>query len=71
MGTFTLGAVGSALSLLKRGIMGIWRRIGPKHLATYLEEVEFRFKRRKRAAFIDTLRHKVTAPVLTFQRLTA
>ena len=59
------GAVESASSLLKRGIMGTWHRISPKHLASYLEEMEFRFNRRKRPdLFIDTLRHMVTAPVL-------
>jgi hypothetical protein len=33
--------------------------------------MEFRFNRRKRSdLFIDTLRHMVTAPVLTFEKLT-
>jgi hypothetical protein len=71
-GIFMLRAVESASSLLKRGIMGTWHRISPKHLASYLEEMEFRFNRRKRAdLFIDTLRHMVTAPTLTFEKLTA
>jgi transposase-like protein len=72
MGDIHTNTVESAFSLLKRGIMGTWHRISPKHLASYLEEMEFRFNRRKRAdLFIDTLRHMVTAPVLTFQKLTA
>lgn len=64
--------VESAFSLLKRGIMGTWHKVSAKHLPAYLEEMEFRFNRRKRSdLFLDTLRHMVTAPVLTFERLTA
>ena len=62
----------SAFSLLKRGIMGTWHKISAKHLPAYLEEMSFRFNRRKNSdLFVDTLRHMVTAPVLTFQKLTA
>ncbi len=62
----------NAFSLLKRGIMGTWHKISAKHLASYLQEMEFRFNRRNRSdLFIDTLRHMITAPVLTFEKLTA
>jgi len=72
MGDIHTNTVESAFSLLKRGIMGTWHRISAKHLPAYLEEMEFRFNRRKRSdLFIDTLRHMVTASVLTFQKLTA
>ena len=64
--------VESAFSLLKRGIMGTWHNISGKHLAAYLNEMAFRFNRRYSSdLFLDTLRHMVTAPVLTFERLTA
>ena len=64
--------VESAFSLLKRGIIGSWHKISAKHLASYLDEMTFRFNRRKRSdLFIDTLRHMITAPVLTFEKLTA
>jgi transposase-like protein len=64
--------VESAFSLLKRGIIGSWHKISAKHLQAYLDEMTFRFDRRKRSdLFIDTLRHMVTAPVLTFEKLTA
>jgi transposase-like protein len=64
--------VESAFSLLKRGVVGTWHKISAKHLASYLEEMSFRFNRRKRPdLFLDTLRHMVTAPVLTFEKLTA
>jgi transposase-like protein len=62
----------SAFSLLKRGIIGSWHKVSAKHLAAYLDEMTFRFNRRKNHnLFLDTLRHMVTAPVLTFEKLTA
>ena len=64
--------VESAFSLLKRGIMGTWHKISAKHLPAYLAEMEFRFNRRNDPnLFLDTLRHMVTAPALTFENLTA
>jgi transposase-like protein len=72
MGDIHTNTVESAFSLLKRGIMGSWHRVSAKHLAAYLEEMSFRFNRRKRPdLFIDTLRHMVIAPTLTFETLTA
>jgi transposase-like protein len=72
MGKVHTNTAENAFSLLKRGIMGTWHKISAKHLASYLQEMEFRFNRRNRPdLFIDTLRHMVTAPVLTFERLTA
>ncbi|MGO9641298.1 MAG: IS1595 family transposase [Candidatus Acidiferrales bacterium] len=63
--------VESAFSLLKRGIMGTWHNISAKHLPAYLNEMTFRFNRRANSdLFVDTLRHMVTAPVLTFKKLT-
>src|SRR6202789_3467265 len=68
----TTNTIESAFSLFKRGIVGSWHRVGPKHLAAYLNEMTFRFNRRKtHTLFLDTLRHMVTAPVLTFDKLTA
>ena len=46
MGDIHTNTVESAFSLFKRGIMGTWHRVSPKHLASYLEEMEFRFNRR-------------------------
>lgn len=70
-GDIHTNTVESAFSLLKRGIMGTWHKISAKHLPAYLEEMTFRFNRRKNAnLFLDTLRHMVTAPVLTFSALT-
>ncbi len=72
VGDIHTNTVESAFSLLKRGIMGTWHRLSAKHLASYLEEMEFRFNRRKRSdLFLDTLRHMVTASALTFEKLTA
>jgi transposase-like protein len=71
-GDIHTNTIESAFSLLKRGIIGTWHRVSAKHLAAYLEEMTFRFNRRKNAnLFLDTLRHMITAPVLTFEKLTA
>ena len=71
-GEIHTNTVESAFSLLKRGIIGTWHRISAKHLPAYLDEMTFRFNRRKSPAlFLDTLRHMVTAPALTFEKLTA
>ena len=68
----TTNTIESAFSLFKRAVMGSWHRISAKHLPAYLNEMTFRFNRRKsHTLFLDTLRHMVTAPVLTFERLTA
>jgi len=72
MGNVHTNTVENAFSLLKRGIMGTWHKVSAKHLPAYLEEMEFRFNRRNRPdLFLDTLRHMITAPTLTFERLTA
>jgi transposase-like protein len=71
-GDIHTNTIESAFSLLKRGVIGTWHKISAKHLAAYLQEMEFRFNRRNRSnLFIDTLRHMITAPVLTFEKLTA
>lgn len=71
-GDIYTNTVESAFSLLKRGIMGSWHRVSAKHLQAYCEEMAFRFNRRDKSdLFVDTLRHMITAPVLTFEKLTA
>ena len=64
--------VENAFSLFKRGLRGSWHKLSAKHLQAYLEEMCFRFNRRQNPnLFVDTLRHMITAPVLTFETLTA
>ena len=71
-GEIHTNTIESAFSLLKRGILGTWHKVSAKHLPAYLDEMTFRFNRRKSSnLFLDTLRHMVTAPVLTFEKLTA
>jgi len=71
-GDIHTNTVESAFSLLKRGIMGTWHKLSAKHLPAYLDEMTFRFNRRKNAnLFLDTLRHMVTASALTFADLTS
>jgi len=71
-GDIHTNTVESAFSLLKRGIIGTWHKISAKHLQAYLNEMTFRFDRRKNPhLFTDTLRHMVTASTLTFETLTS
>jgi len=71
-GKIHTNTVENSFSLLKRGIIGTWHNVSVKHLPAYLEEMVFRFNRRKRSdLFLDTLRHMITAPALTFENLTA
>ncbi len=71
-GSVHTNTVESAFSLLKRGIMGTWHNISAKHLPAYLDEMTFRFNRRKHSdLFLDTLQYMVTADPLTFSALTA
>lgn len=71
-GDIHTNTVENAFSLLKRGIMGTWHKISAKHLPAYLDEMQFRFNRRKsETLFLDTVRHMATADPLTFEELTA
>ena len=71
-GDIHTNTVESAFSLLKRGIIGTWHRVSAKHLPAYLNEMCFRFNRRKNPdLFADTIRHMVKAPALPFAKLTA
>jgi transposase-like protein len=72
IGDVHTNTIENAFSLFKRGIMGTWHHISAKHLASYLEEMEFRFNRRKdKNLFLDTLKHMVTTSTLTYEKLTA
>jgi len=72
IGDVYTNTVESAFSLLKRGIVGSWHQVSDKHLPAYLNEMTFRFNRRKNSdIFMDTLKHMVTADPLTFEELTA
>ncbi len=72
VGNVHTNTIENAFSLLKRGIVGTWHKVSAKHLAAYLDEMTFRFNRRNSdVLFLDTLRHMITTPVLTFERLIA
>ena len=71
-GDIHTNTVESAFSLLKRGIIGSWHKVSAKHLPAYLNEMTFRFNRRKNSdLFMDTLKHMISADPLTFEKLTA
>jgi transposase-like protein len=64
--------VESAFSLFKRGVRGSWHHISAKHLAAYLEEMEFRFNNRKNPyLFRDTIIKLIESQTLEYKELTA
>ena len=68
----TTNGIESAFSLLKRGVVGSWRKVSAKHLAAYLDEMTFRFNNRQnRYMARDTLMKPIEAPVLEYKKLTA
>jgi transposase-like protein len=64
-------SVESVWSLFKRSIVGSYHHLSEKHMQSYLDEINFRFNRRKsEELFIETLRALVQTPTLTFKKLT-
>jgi len=62
----------SAFSLFKRGVRGSWHHVSAKHLAAYLEEMEFRFNNRKNPyLFRDMILKLITAQNIEYKELTA
>jgi transposase-like protein len=62
----------NAFSLLKRGLMGTWHKVSPKHLPAYLDEMCFRFNNRKNPyLFRDTILKLIESPNLEYKQLTA
>jgi transposase-like protein len=62
----------SAFSLFKRGVRGTWHHISAKHLAAYLEEMEFRFNNRKNPyLFRDTIIKLIQSENIEYKELTA
>jgi len=71
-GNIHTNTVESAFSLLKRGIMGTWHKVSAKHLASYLDEMVFRFNNRKNPyLFRDTLIKLILSPNLEYKKLTS
>ena len=62
----------NAFSLFKRGVRGTWHHISAKHLASYLEEMSFRFNNRKNPyLFRDTIIKLIASSNLEYKKLTA
>jgi transposase-like protein len=62
----------NAFSLFKRGVRGTWHHISAKHLASYLEEMSFRFNNRKNPyLFRDTILKLIASSNLEYKKLTA
>ncbi len=59
-------------SLLKRSIMGSYHKIDPKHLNSYLDELEWRYNNRENPyLFRDTLKKLIESENMEYQELIA
>jgi transposase-like protein len=71
MGDTYTNTVENAFSLFKRGVRGTWHHISAKHLASYLEEMSFRFNNRKNPfLFRDTILKLIASSNLEYKKLT-
>ena len=71
-GDIHTNTVENAFSLLKRGLMGTWHKVSPKHLPAYLDEMCFRFNNRKNPyLFRDTILKLISSPNIEYKKLTA
>lgn len=71
MGNTHTNTIENAFSLFKRGVRGTWHHISAKHLASYLEEMSFRFNNRKNPyLFRDTILKLIASSNLEYKKLT-
>ncbi|MGB7624152.1 MAG: IS1595 family transposase [Terriglobia bacterium] len=71
VGDIHTNTVENAFSLLKRAAYGTYHQLSEKHLQSYLDEMTFRFNRRKDPnLFSETLKQMVASQNLTFKKLT-
>jgi transposase-like protein len=72
MGDTHTNTIENAFSLFKRGVRGTWHHISAKHLASYLEEMSFRFNNRKNPyLFRDTILKLIASSNIEYKKLTA
>jgi transposase-like protein len=71
MGDTHTNTIENAFSLFKRGVRGTWHHISAKHLASYLEEMSFRFNNRKNPyLFRDTILKLIASSNIEYKTLT-
>jgi transposase-like protein len=69
-GLVSTNSVESSFSLFKRGLVGSWHKLSKKHLARYLQEMEFRHNNRKNPAIFEDMLSGIAAKRrLTFRAL--
>lgn len=57
-------------SVFKRGMHGVYQHCGEAHLHRYLAEFDFRYNRRAKIGFTDTMRHDELLAAIGGKRLT-
>jgi transposase-like protein len=70
VGMVSTNSVESSFSLFKRGLVGSWHKLSKKHLARYLQEMEYRHNNRKNPAIFEDILAGIAAKErLTFRAL--
>src|ERR1039458_7473615 len=71
IGDIHTNTIENAFSLFKRGVRGTWHHVSAKHLASYLDEMCFRFNNRKNPyLFRDTVLKLISSANLEYKELT-
>jgi transposase-like protein len=60
----------NVFSVFKRGMHGVYQHCGEAHLHRYLSEFDFRYNRRAKLGFTDTMRHDELLAAIGGKRLT-
>jgi hypothetical protein len=70
VGIVSTNSVESSFSLFKRGLVGSWHKLSKKHIARYLQEMEYKHNNRKNPAIFEGVLAGIAArPRLTFRAL--
>jgi transposase-like protein len=69
-GIVTTNTVESSFAILKRGLVGTFHSVAPKHLQRYVNEFDFRWNTRQSLGFTDTDRAAVALKGIEGKRLT-
>jgi hypothetical protein len=69
-GIATTNTVESSFAILKRGLVGTFHSVAPKHLQRYCTEFDFRWNYRQSLGFSDTDRAAIALKGIEGKRLT-
>ena len=69
-GNVSSNTVEGYFSILKRGLIGTYHHVAPKHLGRYVSEFDFRYNTRTKLGFTDEQRAAIAMRGISGKRLT-